>query len=277
VIGVDYHGVVIPLFFNLLPKTTKKGNSKTKHRLSLLKICIEVVGVENIICFSGDREFIGEEWFNYLVEKNIPFAIRIKENFLIKRPGSNHTTSVKSLFRNIRNGRRKTFKKTFNIWGLELYISVSKNSKGELMVIASNINTRHVLKYYLKRWSIELLFKYLKKNGFNIEDTHITTDKKLKSMFLILTISVVWAMKTSQHIKHKQALKKSSHGRRKLSFFRRGLKAIRNSIFNLTRCIENFMRYVHLLISDVPLEVLLRGVQRRKVRKITSRMMYEPL
>lgn len=83
VIGVCFNNIVVPIFFKLLPAKTKKGNSKTKQRITLLKYAVELIGVENIISFAADREFIGTEWFNYLEMEKIPFVIKMKENTIV--------------------------------------------------------------------------------------------------------------------------------------------------------------------------------------------------
>ncbi len=47
----------------------------------------------------ADREFIGQEWFAWLDTQNIPFAIRIKENAIVK--SDNKEIPLKKLFQNL--------------------------------------------------------------------------------------------------------------------------------------------------------------------------------
>ena len=94
VLGVAYKGMAIPLLWDFLTieeeidkKRTiergKRGNSNTEERKDLLKEFIDIFGVEKIEALTADREFIGQEWFDWLKEKKIPFVIRVKSNILI--------------------------------------------------------------------------------------------------------------------------------------------------------------------------------------------------
>ncbi len=275
VVAIHYQNVGIPIFFRLLPVKTKNGNSDTGHRINILEHVISLVGVQNIICFSADREFIGVQWFRYLIKMEVPFAIRIKENTLLMRPQSEHETAVKCVCSRVRKGRKKIFKRAFRIWGIDLYLAVSRNREGELLIIASNISSKSVLKYYSLRWSIETLFKYLKTNGFNFEDTHIQTPRKLEAMFLTLTLVVVWTLKVSQSVKSESPLRRATHGRRRISFFRRGLTAIRSCIHNIVYRLEELIYYVHLLTTGICMEVLMNEIPRHKARLIQARLAWK--
>jgi len=151
VIGVDFHGISIPIFFKLLPKYTKKGNSSTVQRIKIIKNVVGLIGSNNILCFSADREFVGKDWFDYLENEGIAFVIRIKKNTLVTRPGTSHKTSVSEICKRIKNGKKKYFKGFFDIWDIELYMAAARNDQGELMILVSNVNDRYMFKKYLKR------------------------------------------------------------------------------------------------------------------------------
>lgn len=276
VIGVYFHKISVPIFFKILPNRTKKGNSNTKHRITILKHAIRLVGVKNIMSFAADREFVGTDWFNYLVKECVPFVIRIKENTILINSRTNRKTSVKELCKRIRKNKKKIFKDEFEVWGLILNLAVARNDKGDLMIIASNINSKSLFKHYLKRWGIETFFKYLKKHGFNLEDTHIISKKNLEVMFFVLSLSVVWTLKVSKSVSSKHPLKNATHGRKRTSFFMRGLKTIRNCIYNITLYLEKFIHYAHLIISGIALEILLKRVPKIKIRRILLRMTCRP-
>lgn len=272
VIGVNYYGISIPVFFKLLPKYAKKGNSNTPQRIRLLKNVISLIGAENILCFSADREFVGKDWFKYLIDEDVKFIIRIKENTLVTRPDTSHKTSAKEVCKRINKGKKKIFKRRFEIWGINLYMAAARNENGELMLVVSNIYDRSVFKKYLKRWSIETLFKYLKTNGFNIEDTKIVKTSSLEVLFFILTLSVTWALAVSHSLRKRDPLQTTSHGRRRTSFFRRGMSAIRHSIANLTFFPGEWLSLCFLLIPKRVLEVVVKGHRKDKKQKILSRL-----
>ncbi len=78
-VAVADQGIAIPLAFVLLER---RGNSNTLERTQLLEQVLEVIKPEQIEVLLADREFIGQNWFTFLSDKNIPFAIRIRENSL---------------------------------------------------------------------------------------------------------------------------------------------------------------------------------------------------
>ena len=67
---------------------------------------ITFFGVNKIRFFTADREFIGKEWFTYLLEKTIRFRIRIRENMLIAN-ARGMLVPAKTLFRDLRVGEYK--------------------------------------------------------------------------------------------------------------------------------------------------------------------------
>ena len=135
------------------------------------------------------------------------------------------------------------------------------------MIIASNIKSKNLFKYYLKRWNIESLFKYLKTHGFNFEDTHLTDSRKLEALIFVLTLSVTWALVVSQSLKKKEPLKIASHGRKRKSFFKRGFEAIRRSVLGISQRMQELIECCRLIISELPSEVVLKWGRKRTHRK----------
>jgi hypothetical protein len=64
VLSVVHQGTAFPLFWTLLPK---KGNSNTKEHIQLIDQFLGVFGSHKIKYLTGDREFIGQQWFTYLI------------------------------------------------------------------------------------------------------------------------------------------------------------------------------------------------------------------
>src|SRR5690606_38933533 len=56
----------------------RAGNSGAKERIALVERFIATFGKARIGLLLGDREFIGVEWLNYLIERDIPFVIRMR-------------------------------------------------------------------------------------------------------------------------------------------------------------------------------------------------------
>ena len=76
-----YNGVSIPFLWKLLDH---QGNSDTKTRIALMTLALKFLDNTRILCLLADREFIGEEWFHWLSQQQIPFCIRLKANTQVK-------------------------------------------------------------------------------------------------------------------------------------------------------------------------------------------------
>ncbi|MGY6697793.1 MAG: hypothetical protein ACXIUW_17450 [Roseinatronobacter sp.] len=62
------------------------GNSTTRQRIALMERFLARFDAATVRMLLADREFIGQEWFKFLKDNNIPFAIRVKEDQLISSP-----------------------------------------------------------------------------------------------------------------------------------------------------------------------------------------------
>lgn len=76
-LSVAHDGIAIPLFWINLGRA---GNSNTTQRIALINKYINAFGIDNIAGLLGDRDFIGKDWFKYLLKHKIAMYIRIKDN-----------------------------------------------------------------------------------------------------------------------------------------------------------------------------------------------------
>lgn len=76
VLSACYRGVAIPLYWTAL---NKRGNSNTRERIALINEFIDGFGKARIAGLLGDREFVGDDWFTYLLDRQIAFDLRIKK------------------------------------------------------------------------------------------------------------------------------------------------------------------------------------------------------
>ena len=56
-----------------------------------------------------------------------------------------------------------------SIFGQNVFLSGARSERGELMIVASNAQTKNAIAIYLRRWEIENLFKSLKTKGFDLK------------------------------------------------------------------------------------------------------------
>lgn len=223
----------LPLMWTQLGR---RGNSGTPDRIALMQRFIATFGKARVGLLLADREFVSEDWFNWLIKNDIPFTIRLRQD-LIARDGRGHDRPLLQRFR--RRGTGKTQKLTFfasaKSAGLTLLVSAkrlkpTKRRANDLLIVATNRADIYALTAYRKRWAVECLFADTKTRGFNIEDTRLTNPKKLDLLIAVIALAAAWASRTAALVTRRNALPRKSHGYYAKSFFRTGFDAIRNLI-----------------------------------------------
>jgi hypothetical protein len=225
-LSIAYRGIGIPLFWVVL---NLEGNSCAEDRIDLLKRVVEQLGINRIGILLADREFIGTQWFRYLIGQKIPFIIRVKQNSMVEI-GENRKLPIGSLRKWL--SRKKVVNHPINLWGLSLYVSIEKRKGAkEQMIVVSDFKFKDPLGMYRRRWEIETMFGCLKTRGFRIEDTHITDPDKIEKVVFVLAIAFCWAYRIGDVQDRQQPIEIKAHGRKVRSLFREGLNLIRGAIF----------------------------------------------
>jgi hypothetical protein len=180
----------LPLFFVELDKA---GNSNTQERINLIQPFIDLFGQGRIKSLSGDREFVGKVWSDYLVRNKIPFYMRHRVN--IKIPyGEEIERCVGDFFDHLNVNQTRTLYK--KMYGQEVCFVGKRLKNDELLIILTNQTRKKeadIFYEYRKRWSIEELFKKLKTSGFHWENTHMKRPERLSKLLIILSIAVLWS------------------------------------------------------------------------------------
>ena len=227
-LGVSYRNVAFPLMFTMLDK---RGNSDMQERIDLIDQYINWFGISTIESLLADREFVGDEWLEYLTRNSIRYHIRIRNNFKVYSYQKQSEIKVFWLFSNLKMNEFYHYPKIVLLHGQLCYLSgcktINKEGKIEYVIIVSFNKPEKALHYYKKRWQIESLFKGLKSSGFNIEVTHVTIQDRLEKLFLLTMIAFVWCYKIGDYIdKNIQAIKIKKHNRRAVSVFKYGLDIV---------------------------------------------------
>lgn len=226
VLSVAYLGISIPIFWVVLDL---EGTSCVKDRVAILKQAIQQLGVDKIEVLLADREFIGTDWFEFLIANKIPFVIRIKQNSHLKTKDGG-TISAGMLRKYL--GRKKVVNYSITLWGHSLYVSVERRRGAkEQMIVVSNVEFENPLALYRRRWEIETLFGCLKGRGFRMEDTHMVDADKIEKLLFVLVIGFCWAYRTGDIKAQVAPIEVKAHGRKARSLFREGLNWIRRAIF----------------------------------------------
>ena len=132
-LGIAFKGIAIPIYWTLLDK---KGNSGTQERIALIQKFTHSFGKSCIAGLLADREFIGTEWFGWLITEQIPFWIRVKDN-LLTTDSRGRPIKVKALFRDLPLHYERSLYGKRSILGHELYVSGLRLPGNEYLIIVT--------------------------------------------------------------------------------------------------------------------------------------------
>ena len=234
VLSVIYKGVALPILWTFLGD--KRGNSNQKERTDLLKRFIRLFGLRAIEFITADREFIGDTWWQFLIEHKISFFIRMRDNMKITLP---HKGEVKAfwLFNNLPLNVAYQYPKIVQVKGCSVYLSglkyLNQNGNLEYLIVASFDKSQQALEFYKLRWQIETMFRAFKTAGFNLEDTHLKDYDRLDKLLTMVALAFVWAYKTGFYRdKEVKPIKIKKHGRPEKSLFAYGLEWLAQVLIN---------------------------------------------
>ena len=245
VLSVCVENTSIPLYWLELDT---KGNSNTSERIKLLDMFIKDFTVNKISYLLADREFIGNEWLDYLCKNNIKFVIRIKSNMQLETKRCE--INAGRLFKNAGNGDLLSHE--VKIDGITLLAQAVRSNNNELVIVVSNDNKATDLSLlYAMRWNIECLFGQIKTRGFNFEDTHFTIQRRVGNLMKLIVLSFVicYLIGLISVLKVPIIIKK--HGRPLLSYFRRGLDLMTQFLLSNFNCA---IELIVLCFNDIPLK-----------------------
>ena len=199
---------------------------------------LALFGSGSIAWLLADREFIGGRWIKFLLENNVLFAIRVKENSIL-RLEDGRCYQLKSLLRKPAGFKRlqsqlARLAAMDESLGTPLRFAAKRLGDGELLIVASNGPAKLALKAYRRRWQIECLFGDSKTRGLNMEDTRLTQPAKLNTLLVIITLAMAWAYACATAIKGTKSIKTRAHGYRYKSWFRLGFDQLRKWILHQT-------------------------------------------
>jgi len=258
-IGGLRSGIFLPLFWIQL---NKQGNSNFEDRKLLVERFIALLKKKCIDTTSmvllADREFIGADWFKYLIEKELHFVIRLKAKmyFDLQTHQGLKRTSLKQFNKHVER---------FGIYAIPMKLNgnsysfvIIKNPKHDpkepyIYFISDLKDAKAIAKHYLKRWKIECAFKHLKTNGFNIENANIKNDLKIELLMAVVVFAYSVAIKEGILKMKTIKMKKYSNGKTYLStsVFRTGYTILQS----FCKTITEFIEYVELLILRVPIKL----------------------
>lgn len=242
-LGVVHEGVAFPLVWCLLDK---RGNSNSAERMKLFNQFLERFSEREVACLTADREFVGKDWFGYLLSKPVtPFRIRIRENY--KLNDGRQSLKVGVVFADLQPGQTKILRHQRRLCGHWLYIAALRLEDGSLLVIATQTAPESAITDYAKRWGIETLFGIFKTRGFCLESTHLMDSERLSKLVALLSLALCWVILTGEWLHRLKPLTLKKHGRRAKSIFRYGFDHLRNIVLNLEQKKDDFLDVLQFL------------------------------
>ena len=221
VVSVILNGVGLPITWLVLPKSTKRGNSRRYHRIKLMEEVLSIMPCEDIRALTMDREFVGERWLGWLKLMEIPFVVRVKANTRIgDKPAS---------WWSARNRWKRFAGDLHEVFGGRYHFAAKRIRKGRdthLAVISYGYEGAAALEIYWLRWGIETLFSHLKRRGYQFEDTHMTKGARISKLMGVLAVAFALSYQWGRKLEKESGINLKSHGHRAKSIFRQGLESL---------------------------------------------------
>jgi hypothetical protein len=223
--------VRVPVLWSVLDKA---GTCNFTERSTLMRRALKCFDAGSIHVLLADREFIGSQWFDFLVENHIPYAIRVKKELHVQL-ADGRCLSLASLFRKHKNRRvvsahQGRFLTMNNAPNQMLWFAAKRLGDGSLLIVATSLPPQKGINLYRRRWQIECLFGDTKTRGLNLEDTRMTNPQKLSRLIAVVALAIVWSHLCATDVKGLTNIKRATHGYRRKSWFRTGFDALRQWI-----------------------------------------------
>jgi len=220
VLSVCLGDMGLPVFWTDLRQA---GNSNTSCRIGLIRRFVELFGTDGIHVLVGDREFIGKDWFAWLIGEDIPFVMRLRENVYLSSSQGQSCKAI-SFFHGLRPGEFRQLNARRGC-GVTMTVCGLRTSKGELLILACHsICGSDASLAYMRRWNIETGFEKLKTHGFHMESTRLRGDGKMELLLAALAIAMAWSYASGEwSVRTIAPIKLKKHGRPAHSVFARGI------------------------------------------------------
>lgn len=197
----------------------------------------------------ADREFIGEDWLEFLNQNSIRYHIRIRNNFKVFCHKRKEEIYAWHFFNSLKYGELRHYNRVFKMHGEYGYLSgmkILKDGQADFCILFSFSKPEQAMENYKQRWQIETLFRGLKSSGFNLEDTHVTHLERLEKLIFLVMVAFVWCYKIGDYIDNEiKPIVIKSHGRRAISVFKYGLEYLTECL--ITNRNKHNINLIHFL------------------------------
>ena len=228
------------------------GNSVQAQRIALLNQLITLWPESKQLVVLGDREFIGRTWIQWLNQHHMGMVIRVRKNDYLDEVADSLGIQEGFVPQRIRNSVRQNgyFITEITLAGCLLYYVAfpdAQHAHKQARFITHSPDPQWVFQAYGRRWCIEVFFKCVKTDGFNLEDLSVTEPDRVRMMVAAVSFAYVLAVHQGQieQTKKPAPIKKNKKtGRRwpSVSVFRLGYRWLRRRI----RTFNQMIKYISL-------------------------------
>lgn len=253
------NGIFIPILWENL---AKKGNSKTSERLDLLQRfqAIWSEGKKHGFILLADREFIGLDFFVWMVRHDLTFVIRLRWQDYFGLVAQACDLTVHKLESKIKRKVKENgfFQASFTYQKQTFYFTVlpntakrrtkAKPNEGDDYVVLISVEKQidKISQDYRKRWGIEVFFRHAKKNGFNLEDLNLKEQQKIQLLVGIVAIAYCLSIRNGLLHEKQYPTKIKKHGAKSISTFRMGFDNMLNDVHSYV----DMIKFLNKLIID---------------------------
>lgn len=255
VAGVLFYNCFIPLCWIQLDK---RGNSNFKERYRLMNRFKKLwkragKSIKDMVAVA-DREFIGQEWIDYMLKSEMYFVFRLRENmyFQLCELTGKKKRQLRSYAKKIEQYGVYSIKVKVNgnVYTIVMTKNLKHDRKEPYIYFISNIgNAYEVLEHYTKRWKIECCFKHLKSNGFDMEAMNLTKDVKIELMMGLVVFAYVLAVREGMLAYIQKPFRKIKYKNGKvydeISIFRKGLEILDGIINSVVTLLKYLIKSIH--------------------------------
>lgn len=247
VLSFVYKGVAIPIYWEDIKKN---GISNYKERKRLFDKALSYFNIAGKTLLA-DREYIGIEWFKYLINKGIEFTIRTKKSTYVEIINQAGGRTYQQMIDKVLRSKLpdKAVGKIIEIEGEQLFFVVMKNPKNDpkdpvLFILSTHLDkcAKAIGLSYCLRYKIEHCFKHLKSNGFCLEQLNLRTMTRCRLLMAITVFAYVLSinegLKDYKKIKMNACKNKEE---KRVSIFRNGI----DKVVAFCIGIERFLLYLN--------------------------------
>ncbi len=211
-LSVVYQGVSIPIYWQDL---SKHGHSNIPERIKFMNRAFKHFQLSGKLLLA-DREYIGKDWFNYLINNKVDFVIRLRKtdykSVVNEYKGLSHKAMSKKVLKSTIH--QKSISKLIELEGLTLQFVVVKNPSYSIndpvIYLLTNLiekPAKQIAEDYCIRTKIEQCFKHLKSNGFHLEQINLRTKSRCRLLMAVCirdsVLSVNEGLKTYEQVPNK--------------------------------------------------------------------------